>query len=235
MSSKINPITSILTYFSPPTQRFSSRCWVGGVFKVHSFVRNGLQGRPGKVSEARARGQSVSRSPYRTSRSSSATAVFTWHSCSPRIIPAASVILIERGEGREVSEEILFFPLQKHSVVSLPLVTEEEGKHWNPITFTLFSLDVLLSSWAPGLSACVLPSEWCVLMDRLQAAQQLEIRAAGRGHRLKDGLESPAVQLLVYLVSVEIHGDQTEQVDVHHLAGAHAADHVRQSGGGQQC
>lgn len=71
-------------------------------------------------------------------------------------------------------------------------------------------------------------------MDGLQAAQQLKIRAAGRGHRLKDGLESPAVQLLVYLVSVEIHGDQTEQVDVHHLAGAHAADHVRQSGGGRQ-
>lgn len=69
-------------------------------------------------------------------------------------------------------------------------------------------------------------------MDGLQAAQELEIGAAGRGHRLEDGLESPAVQLLVYLVSVEIHGDQTEQVDVHHLTGAHAADHMWQSGEG---
>lgn len=63
-------------------------------------------------------------------------------------------------------------------------------------------------------------------MDGLQAAQQLEIRAAGRGHSLKDGLESPAVQLLIYLVSVEIHGDQAEQIDVYDLTGAHAADHV---------
>lgn len=63
-------------------------------------------------------------------------------------------------------------------------------------------------------------------MDGLQAAQQLEIRAAWRGHCLKDRLESPAVQLLIYLVPVEIHGNQAEQVDIHHLAGSHAADHV---------
>lgn len=71
-------------------------------------------------------------------------------------------------------------------------------------------------------------------MDGLQAAQQLEIRAAGRGHGLKDGLESPAVQLLIYLVSVEVHGNQAEQIDVHDLTGAHAADHVWQSDGGQR-
>lgn len=65
-------------------------------------------------------------------------------------------------------------------------------------------------------------------MDRLQTAQQLVIRAAWRGHSLKDGLESPAVQLLVNLVPVEIHGHQAKQVDVHHLAGAHSADHVWQ-------
>lgn len=67
-------------------------------------------------------------------------------------------------------------------------------------------------------------------MDALQAAQQLVIRAARRRHRLKNGLESPAVQLLVNLVPVEVHGHQTEQVDVHNLAGAHSADHVWQSG-----
>lgn len=75
-----------------------------------------------------------------------------------------------------------------------------------------------------------MPSERCILVDGLQTAQQLVIRAAWRGHGLKDRLESPAVQLLVNLVPVEIHGDQAEQVDVHHLAGAHAADHVRQPG-----
>lgn len=71
-------------------------------------------------------------------------------------------------------------------------------------------------------------------MDGLQAAQQLEIGAARRGHSLKDGLESPAVQLLIYLVSVEIHGNQAEQIDIHNLTGAHAADHVWQSGEGRR-
>ncbi|KAA8594546.1 hypothetical protein FQN60_011681 [Etheostoma spectabile] len=61
-------------------------------------------------------------------------------------------------------------------------------------------------------------------------AQQPVIRAAWRGHSLKDGLEGPAVQLLVNLVPVEVHGHQTEQVDVHHLTRAHTADHVWQSG-----
>lgn len=66
-------------------------------------------------------------------------------------------------------------------------------------------------------------------MDGLQAAQQLVVRAARRRHGLKDGLERPAVQLLVDLVAVEVHGDQAEQADVHRLAGAHSADHVRQA------
>lgn len=70
-------------------------------------------------------------------------------------------------------------------------------------------------------------------MDGLQTAQQLVVRAARRGHRLKDRLESPAVKLLVNLVPVEIHGNQTEQVDVHDLAGTHPADHMWQSGGEQ--
>lgn len=67
-------------------------------------------------------------------------------------------------------------------------------------------------------------------MDWLQTAQQLVIRAAWRGHSLKYWLESSAVQLLVNLMAVEIHGHQAEQVNIHHLTGAHSADHVWQSG-----
>ena len=52
-------------------------------------------------------------------------------------------------------------------------------------------------------------------MDALQAAQQLVVGAAGRGYHLEDGLEGAAVQLLVDLVPVEIHGHQAEEADVH--------------------
>lgn len=41
----ISNYININVFLAPPTQRFSSsRCWVGGVFKVHSLVRTGLQG-----------------------------------------------------------------------------------------------------------------------------------------------------------------------------------------------
>lgn len=80
----------------------------------------------------------------------------------------------------------------------------------------------------PPLGA--LPSERSVLVDWSQAAQQLMISAARRGHGLKHWLKSPAVQLLVDLVPVEVHGHQAEQVDVHHLTGAHSADDVWKSG-----
>lgn len=72
-----------------------------------------------------------------------------------------------------------------------------------------------------------------VLVDGLQAAQQLVVRAAGHRHRLKDRLEGPAVQLLVNLVPVEVHGHHAEQVDIHHLDGAHSTDHMWESGGQQ--
>lgn len=71
-------------------------------------------------------------------------------------------------------------------------------------------------------------------MNALQTAQQLVIRATGGCHHLKNRLEGSAVQLLVDLVSVEVHGYQTEQANVHGVCLAHAADHVRQAGGSER-
>ena len=71
------------------------------------------------------------------------------------------------------------------------------------------------------------------MVDGLQAAQQLVVGGARRGHRLEHRLEGAAVQLLVDLVPVEVHSHQAEEVDVHHLAAAHPADHMGKSGGGQ--
>lgn len=73
-------------------------------------------------------------------------------------------------------------------------------------------------------------SEGGVMMNGLQAAQELFVGAARRRHGLKDGLEGAAVQLLVDLVPVEVHGHQAEEVDVHYLAAAHPADDVGQQG-----
>lgn len=99
--------------------------------------------------------------------------------------------------------------------------------HWYPLYSPCF--------FAPqALFPCLLvrlssrSSQKFILMDRLQTAQQLVIWTAWWSHSLKDGLESPAVQLLVNLVSVEVHGHQAKQVDIHHLAGAHSADDVWQ-------
>lgn len=71
-------------------------------------------------------------------------------------------------------------------------------------------------------------SEGRVLMNGLQAAKQLVVGAARRGHSLKHRLEGPAIQLLIDLMSIEIHSNKTEKVHVNHLTGAHPADHVGQ-------
>lgn len=69
------------------------------------------------------------------------------------------------------------------------------------------------------------------MVDALQAAQQLMVGAPRTRHHLKDRLEGPAVQLLVDLVPIEVHGDQAEQADVHCVGFAHSTDHVRKAEG----
>lgn len=63
----------------------------------------------------------------------------------------------------------------------------------------------------------------------MQTAEQLEIWATWRSHSLKNRLESPAVQLLIDLVTIKIHGHQAEQVDIHSLTGTHSANYMWQS------
>lgn len=70
-------------------------------------------------------------------------------------------------------------------------------------------------------------------MNALQTAQELVVRTTRRCHHLENRLEGSAVQLLVDLVSVEVHSYQTEQANVHGVCLAHATDHVRQAGGGK--
>lgn len=61
-----------------------------------------------------------------------------------------------------------------------------------------------------------------------QTRQQPVVWASWRCHHLKHRLEGPAVELLLYLVSVKVGGDQAEEVHVHLLQLAHPADDVRE-------
>lgn len=69
------------------------------------------------------------------------------------------------------------------------------------------------------------------LVNAPQTCQQPLVWVSWRRHHLEHGLEGPAVQLLLYLVSVKVRGHQAEEVDVHVLQLAHPADDVGQAAG----
>lgn len=69
-------------------------------------------------------------------------------------------------------------------------------------------------------------------MDIPQTSQQLVVRVSWCCNHLKHGLKGPAVQLLLYLVSVKVCGHQAEEVNVHLLQLAHPADDVWKAGRG---
>lgn len=96
------------------------------------------------------------------------------------------------GKRDEATEDFLL----KHSVP--PPTTQGEGVCPDFFPYC--------NSHCPLVHFSLLSSERFVLMDRLQTVQELVIRAAWRGHSLKDRLESSAVQFLINLVPVEIHG-----------------------------
>lgn len=68
------------------------------------------------------------------------------------------------------------------------------------------------------------------LLDAPQTSQQAVVWVSGHGDHLEHGLEGPAVELLLYLVSVEVRGHQAEEVHVHLLQLAHPAHNVREAG-----
>lgn len=69
-------------------------------------------------------------------------------------------------------------------------------------------------------------------MDISQTSQQSVVRAPRCRDHLKHRLESPAVELLLYLMFVEVCGNQAEKVHVHLLQLAHPADDMWKAGGG---
>lgn len=58
------------------------------------------------------------------------------------------------------------------------------------------------------------------------------IRVSWCRDHLEHRLEGPAVQLLLYLVSVKVRGHQAEEVNVHLFQLAHPADNVGKAGKG---
>lgn len=70
------------------------------------------------------------------------------------------------------------------------------------------------------------------LVDVPQTSQQSMIWVSWCRDHLEHGLESPTVQLLLYLVSVKVRGHQAEKVNVHLLQLAHPADDMGKAGGG---
>lgn len=52
------------------------------------------------------------------------------------------------------------------------------------------------------------------------------IRISWRGDHLENGLESSAIEFFIYLMSVEVYGHQTEEVNVHLLRFSHSANDV---------
>lgn len=68
------------------------------------------------------------------------------------------------------------------------------------------------------------------LVDAPQTSQQVVVWVSGHGDHLEHRLEGPAVELLLYLVSVEVRGHQAEEVHVHLLQLAHPAHDVWEAG-----
>lgn len=69
-------------------------------------------------------------------------------------------------------------------------------------------------------------------VDVPQTSQQSMVWVSRSRDHLEHGLEGPAVQLLLYLVSVKVCGHQAEEVNVHSLQLAHPADDVGKAGRG---
>lgn len=67
-------------------------------------------------------------------------------------------------------------------------------------------------------------------MNILQTSKQPVVWTSWCCHHLKYRLESPAVEFLLYLVSVEVCGNQAEKVHIHLLQFAHPADDVWKAG-----
>lgn len=67
-------------------------------------------------------------------------------------------------------------------------------------------------------------------MDISQTSKQLVVRTSWCCHHLKYRLESPAVEFLLYLVSVEVCGNQAEKVHIYLLQFAHPADDMWKAG-----
>lgn len=67
-------------------------------------------------------------------------------------------------------------------------------------------------------------------MDISQTSKQPVVRTSWCRHHLKHRLESPVVKFLLYLVSVEVCGNQAEKVHIHLLQFAHPADDVWEAG-----
>lgn len=67
-------------------------------------------------------------------------------------------------------------------------------------------------------------------MNILQTSKQPVVWTSWCRHHLKHRLESPAVEFLLYLVSVEVCGNQAEKVHIHLFQFAHPADDMWKAG-----
>lgn len=137
---------------------------MGEVFKVRSFAGNGVQGRPGVGSEARAHGLfSVSRSfPRLNLLQLERPPVLTSHTCSPltHFGGLSRSHKTDAGDGEPTEERICFFtPLQKQYVVSLPLITQWGGTKHGIQLVLHFPVQMLCRPPEPPNPAWVLPSE----------------------------------------------------------------------------
>lgn len=167
MSSKINPITSVLTYLSPsPPKEFHEKAgWEKCSRCTHSLgmVCRGGQGWGVKLVHM-VSFQSVARSFPRLNllQLERPPSVLTSHTCSPltHFGGLSHSHKTDAGDGEPTEERIcFFFPLQKQYVVYLPLITQWGGTKHGIQLVLHFPVQMFYRPPEPPNPAWVLPSE----------------------------------------------------------------------------
>lgn len=95
-------------------------------------------------------------------------------------------------------------------------------RYFLDLAFLLIHIPTLVMQfhYTSGCSTC------CDLVDILQTSQQAMVWGSWRCHHLKHWLERSPIQFFIDLVSVEVYGHQTEDVNIHLLWFSHSADNM---------
>lgn len=86
-------------------------------------------------------------------------------------------------------------------------------RYFLDLAFPIIHIPTLVMQfhYTSGCSTC------CDLVDILQTSQQAMVWGSWRCYHLKHRLEGPPIQFFINLVSVEVYGHQTEDVNIHLL------------------